>query len=101
MARLAKVRRKNLKDYNKGLTMYVAVTQHAIDRFMERSSTKVTPNKAHSIIMNVAQPQRHQIKDGLDLLKEVRVSLDDELVGIFVKSEKRIVCVTVRKKKWN
>ena len=76
-------------------TLKIIVSKHAVDRYIERKGG-MTINQSFSMIMNAVQPQRHQIKDGLKILKDIRVQIDDKFVGIVVKDGDIYMVVTVR-----
>ena len=82
--------------------MKVRITGHAVDRFIERVNYDVSKSEAILTIMKIVSPQKKKIKEGLIILRDVRVKITEDLVAICIDDnldENDIVVVTVRKSK--
>ena len=82
--------------------MKVRLTGHAVDRFIERIDYDVSKSEAILTIMKSINPQKEKIKEGLMILRDVRVKIIEDLIAVCINDsldESDIVVVTVRKSK--
>ena len=82
--------------------MKVRLTGHAVDRFIERIDYDVSKSEAIATIMKSINPQKEKIKEGLMILRDVRVKIVEDLIAVCINDsldESDIVVVTVRKSK--